>query len=82
MNFLGEELAISINRLPIFGTNESKVILCSCLLWSWISYEYMGGKMIAEKLLNKSNKFDIFEQINHLKIPGGNILEDLYIRQL
>lgn len=33
----------------------------------------MGGKMIAEKIINKSNNFDIFEQINHFKIPGGNM---------
>ena len=34
----------------------------------------MGGKMIAEKIINKSNNFDIFEKIDHLKIPGGNML--------
>ena len=31
-------------------------------------------KLISEKILDKSNRFDMFDQIKHLKIPGGNLL--------
>jgi hypothetical protein len=34
----------------------------------------MGGKMIAEKILDKNNHFDKFAEIKHIKIPGGNLL--------
>jgi len=33
----------------------------------------MGGKIISEKILDETNRFDIFQGINHTKIPGGNI---------
>ena len=39
-----------------------------------LAMSVMAGKLISEKILDKSNRFDIFNQIKHLKIPGGNIL--------
>ncbi len=71
----GGTLAISINRLPIFGTIlNQKLYYAHAYSGHGLAMSIMGGKMIAEKIINKSNNFDIFAQINHFKIPGGNLL--------
>ena len=70
----GGTLAISINRLPIFGTiMNQKLYYAHAYSGHGLAMSIMGGKMVAEKILNKSNNFDMFEQINHFKIPGGNM---------
>ena len=70
----GGTLAISINRLPIFGTmmNE-KLYFGHAYSGHGLAMSVMGGKLISEKILNKNHRFDIFQNINHIKIPGGNI---------
>ncbi len=70
----GGTLAISINRLPIFGTmmNE-KLYYGHAYSGHGLAMSVMGGKLISEKILNKNHRFDIFQNINHIKIPGGNI---------
>ena len=71
----GGTLAISVNRLPIFGTiMKKKLYYAHAYSGHGLAMSIMGGKMIAEKITNKSNNFDVFEKINHLKIPGGNML--------
>ena len=71
----GGTLAISINRLPIFGTlmNE-KLYYGHAYSGHGLAMSVMGGKIISEKILDETNRFDIFQDINHFKIPGGNIL--------
>ncbi len=70
----GGTLAISINRLPIFGTlMDGKLLYAHAYSGHGLAMSVMSGKMIAEKILNTSENFDLFSTINHLKIPGGNI---------
>jgi gamma-glutamylputrescine oxidase len=71
----GGTLAISINRLPIFGYSmKQKLIYSHAYSGHGLAMSVMAGKLISEKILEKSNRFDMFNQIKHLKIPGGNIL--------
>ena len=71
----GGTLAISINRLPILGyLMNQKLIYSHAYSGHGLAMSVMAGKLIAEKILNKSNRFDMFDQIKHLKIPGGNLL--------
>ena len=71
----GGTLAISINRLPILGyLMNQKLIYSHAYSGHGLAMSVMAGKLISEKILDKSNRFDMFNQIKHLKIPGGNIL--------
>ena len=53
---------------------KKKLIYSHAYSGHGLAMSVMAGKMIAEKILEKSNRFDMFNQIKHLKIPGGNIL--------
>ena len=71
----GGTLAISINRLPILGyLMDQKLIYSHAYSGHGLAMSVMAGKLISEKILEKTNRFDNFNQIKHLKIPGGNIL--------
>ena len=71
----GGTLAISVNRLPNFGTQmNNKLFFGHAYSGHGLALSVLGGKLIAEKIENNSKRFDHFAKINHLKIPGGNIL--------
>ena len=71
----GGTLAISVNRMPIFGTLlNHKIYYGHAYSGHGLAMSVMGGKMIADKILDKNDYFDKFSQINHFKIPGGNYL--------
>ena len=71
----GGTLAISINRLPNFGTlMNDNLIFGQAYSGHGLALSVLGGKLIAEKIQGNSERFDYFSKINHLKIPGGDLL--------
>ena len=71
----GGTLAITINRLPHFGTllNE-KVLYAQGYSGHGLALSTLAGKLIAEKISGTSNRFNFFQSISHFTIPGGNLL--------
>ena len=71
----GGTLAISVNRLPNFGTKMNKKLFFGhAYSGHGLALSVYGGKLISEKLLNNSDEFNYFRDIKHLKIPGGDYL--------
>ena len=71
----GGTLAITINRLPNFGTlMNDKVLYAQGYSGHGLALSTLAGKLIAEKISGSSNRFDFFQSINHITIPGGNFL--------
>ncbi len=71
----GGTLAITINRLPSFGTmmNE-KLIYAFGYSGHGLALSSLAGKLISEKIEGNNEKFNFFEKISHIQIPGGNLL--------
>jgi len=71
----GGTLAITINRLPNFGTlmNE-KVLYAQGYSGHGLALSALAGKLISEKISGTSNRFNFFQSISHFTIPGGNLL--------
>ena len=71
----GGTLAISVNRMPQFGTlMKEKLYYAHGYSGHGLAMSIMGGKLVADKILGKNDLFDLFANIFHLKIPGGDIL--------
>tara|TARA_Y100000590_G_C15693491_1_gene1004290 strand:- start:152 stop:1474 length:1323 start_codon:yes stop_codon:yes gene_type:complete len=70
----GGTLAITINRLPSFGTamNE-KLLYAFGYSGHGLALSILAGKLISEKIEGKSERFDLFSKIKHITIPCGNI---------
>ena len=71
----GGTLAITTNRLPHFGElMNSKLIFAHGYSGHGLALSTLAGKLISEKISGSSNRFDLFSKINHIFIPGGDLL--------
>ena len=70
----GGTLAITVNRLPHFGRLQDNI---------WYMHGYSGhgvptatfaGKLIAEAISGKLERFDVFASLPTIKFPGGTLL--------
>ena len=69
----GGSLAITINRLPHFGTlMNGKVLFAQGYSGHGLALTTLAGKLISEKISGSSDRFNFFESINHFSIPGGD----------
>jgi len=74
----GGTLAITVNRLPHFGTlMNNKVIYAHGYSGHGLGLSTLAGKLIAEKISGYNDRFNFIESINHNIIPGGNFLRRL-----
>ena len=71
----GGTLAITTNRLPHFGDlYNNKLIFAHGYSGHGLALSVLAGKLIAEKISGKSERFDLFSKVRHLFIPGGDLL--------
>ena len=71
----GGSLAITVNRLPCFGTlMNNKILYAHGYSGHGLGLSTLAGKLIAEKISGFSERFNFFESINHITIPGGDFL--------
>jgi len=69
----GGTLAITVNRLPNFGTMmNGKVIYAHGYSGHGLALSTLAGKIIAEKISGFPDRFNFFESIKHISIPGGD----------
>ena len=70
----GGTLAITINRLPHFGTmmNE-KLYYAFGYSGHGLALSVLAGKLIAEKIDGHNERFKFFSDINHMSIPLGSV---------
>ena len=71
----GGTLAITVNRLPYFGTSmNDKLLYAFGYSGHGLALSILAGKLIAEKINGESDRFKFFSDINHLSIPFGGLL--------
>ena len=69
----GGTLAITVNRLPNFGTMiNGKLIYAHGYSGHGLALSTLAGKLIAEKISGFPDRFNFFESIKHISIPGGD----------
>jgi len=71
----GGTLAITINRLPHFGSmKNNKLIYAFGYSGHGLALSVLAGKLIAEHINGESDRFKFFSDINHMSIPFGSLL--------
>ena len=71
----GGTLAITVNRLPHFGSMmNKKLIYAFGYSGHGLALSVLAGKLISEKINNEEDRFNFFADINHMSIPFGNLL--------
>ena len=71
----GGSLAITVNRLPHFGTlMNGRILYAHGYSGHGLGFSTLAGKLIAEKITGFADRFNYFESIGHISIPGGDFL--------
>ena len=70
----GGTLAITVNRLPHFGSMmNNKLIYAFGYSGHGLALSVLAGKLISEKINSQEDRFNFFADINHMSIPFGNL---------
>ena len=70
----GGTLAITVNRLPHFGTMmNNKISYAFGYSGHGLALSVLAGKLIAENIDGYSERFKFFSDINHMSIPFGSL---------
>ena len=71
----GGTLAITVNRLPSFGSlMNNKVIYAHGYSGHGLALSILAGKLIYEKIAGRPERFNFIKDIKNISIPGGDVL--------
>ena len=74
-NAWGGNVAITMNRGPHFGQLGQDVYFAQGFSGHGIAATGLAGKLLAEAVAGQTERFDLFNQINHLPFPGGTLFK-------
>lgn len=67
----GGTLGITMNRMPHFERLSSKVLSVSGYSGHGVAMATLGGKLAAETVQSRAERFDIFAKVPSQRFPGG-----------
>ena len=70
----GGTLAITLNRLPHFGRLQHNIWYMQGYSGHGVPTSTFAGKLIAEAISGKLERFDVFANLPTTKFPGGTLL--------
>ena len=70
----GGTLAVTVNRLPSFGQLKPNIFYAQGFSGQGVALTTLTGKLIAEAVSGKSERFDIMASLPSPKFPGGTLL--------
>ncbi len=71
----GGNVAITMNRGPHFGQLGQDLYFAQGFSGHGIAATGLAGKLLAEAVAGQTERFDLFNQINHLPFPGGTLFK-------
>jgi len=67
----GGYIAISINRIPQFGRIMDNTYYAQGYSGHGVAPTHMAGRILADAIAGDSERFDVFERVRHIRLPGG-----------
>ena len=67
----GGNIAISINRIPQMGRIQGNTWYAHGYSGHGVAPTHVAGRVLAEAIAGDLERFDVFERIRHLRLPGG-----------
>ncbi|MGM0983827.1 MAG: NAD(P)/FAD-dependent oxidoreductase [Pseudomonadota bacterium] len=65
---------MTLNRLPQFGVVNGNVYYAQGYSGHGVTCTHLAGKLIAEVMTGRAERFDAFAGLPHLPFPGGRLL--------
>lgn len=70
----GGYIDLAVNRSPHLGEYQPNVYYAQGLSGHGVSPTHILGRVLAEKLMGNSERYDLFNQMPHYTYPGGTLL--------
>ncbi len=67
----GGNIAISINRIPQLGRIRNNTYYAQGYSGHGVAPTHIAGRILADVISGDSERFDVFERVRHVKLPGG-----------
>ncbi len=67
----GGNIAISMNRIPQMGRIKGNTYYAQGYSGHGVAPTHIAGRIMADVIAGDSARFDVFERVRHLKLPGG-----------
>ena len=67
----GGNIAISMNRIPQMGRIDGNTYYAHGYSGHGVAPTHIAGRILADVIAGDSARFDVFERVRHLKLPGG-----------
>jgi len=65
---------MTLNRLPQFGVINDNVFYAQGYSGHGVTCTHLAGRLIAEVMAGREERFDAFAGLPHLPFPGGRLL--------
>jgi glycine/D-amino acid oxidase-like deaminating enzyme len=67
----GGYIGISINRIPQMGRIKNNTYYIQGFSGHGLAPTHLAGNVIADAIMGDTERFDVFDKVWHLKLPGG-----------
>ena len=67
----GGRVGIVINRVPHIGRLDNNIFYSQGYSGHGINVTHLAGQVVADAIAGTYERFDVFEKVKHLRIPGG-----------
>ena len=67
----GGYIGISINRIPQMGRIQNNTYYVQGYSGHGLCPTHIAGNVIADAIVGDTERFDVFEKVKHLRLPGG-----------
>jgi gamma-glutamylputrescine oxidase len=70
----GGHIDLAVNRMPHVGEYQENVYFVQGFSGHGVVATHIAGRVLAEKVMGKSERYDVWRQIKHHTFPGGTLL--------
>jgi hypothetical protein len=67
----GGMIGIGANRFPQIGRLQDNIFYAQAYSGHGVAATHLAGKVIAEAITKETNRIEVYEQVKHLRFPGG-----------
>ncbi len=70
----GGYIDLAVNRMPHVGELHENVLYTQGFSGFGVAPTQIAGRVLAEKILGKSERYSVWNELNHFTFPGGTLL--------
>lgn len=70
----GGHIDLSVNRMPHLGEYDDNIFYMQGFSGHGVVPGHIAGRVMAEKIMGNTERYDVWNQVKHYTFPGGTLL--------